>query len=69
MTYYILAVVEAPDDTSALRVAEERLGHDDDYGFPYTIERFKTFSGDGDRQVKFSGNIHLVIEEGRTVWP
>lgn len=39
--YLLIARIKAPDDDSAMQVAEERLGHDEDYGFPYVIDQIK----------------------------
>jgi hypothetical protein len=65
--YAILTIIEAPDDASATRVAAERLGHDEDYGFPYTISHVKLFRAENWTQSKMGGKLILALEDGRTV--
>jgi len=67
--YAIIAHIEAPDDAAALCVAAERLGHDENYGFDYTIERVETFATpEGDRRSKMGGSIHVSFPDGRSVY-
>jgi len=36
--YLVTVRIECPDVTDADTVLQERLAHDEDYGFPYTLE-------------------------------
>lgn len=39
-TYSFTVDIKAGSPEQAMKVITERLGHDEDYGFPYTIEFF-----------------------------
>jgi hypothetical protein len=46
--YRIIAVVEAPNEAAAEQVANERLGHDEDYGFDYIIREVSVLPAEPD---------------------
>ena len=39
-TYSFMVDIKAASPEQAMKVITERLGHDEDYGFPYTIGFF-----------------------------